>query len=83
MEYKEIDGVIYDLSKKAVDFHNDVMPEMETITETLIKTNGDVSQDDWDAKNAVVDSYTKGTATIMNGLLDYVHRKVGANDSDK
>lgn len=83
MEYKEIDGAIYDLAKKAVDFHNDAMPEVEEITKTLIETSGDVPQDDWDAKNAVVDSYTKGTTTIMNGLLDYVHRKVGANDSDK
>lgn len=83
MEYKEIDGVIYDLSKKAVDFHNDATPKMEAITKTLDATHGGVSQEDWEAKKAAVDSYADGMTMIMNGLLDYVHRKVGENDPNK
>lgn len=83
MEYKDIDGVIYDLSKKAVEFHSDATPKMEEITKTLDATHGGVPQEDWESKKTAVDAYADGMTTIMNGLLDYVHQKVDKNDSDK
>ena len=80
MKYEEIDKVLYELSDKAVRFNTEVTPKMEEITKTLDSTHGGVSKDDWEAKRDTIDAYVEGMNMMMDGLLKYVHRKVGKDD---
>lgn len=80
MKYEEIDKVLYELSDKAVRFNTEVTPMMEEITKTLDSTHGGVSKDDWEAKRDTIDAYVEGMNMMMDGLLKYVHRKVGKDD---